>query len=133
MHLQQTLSGDASGLVNGLLGAGQVVFSALASGLILVVLTMYFMADLPRIRATLYRLVPHFRRPRAILLGDEIFAKVGGYVLGNLLISLIAGALTFGFLVIVGVPYALLLSIFVAMSTASPRTTCSSRGSSAGY
>ncbi len=114
-RLQQTLSGDASVLINGLLGAGQVVFSALSSFLILVVLTVYFLVDLPRIRATLYRLVPYSRRPRAILLGDEIFAKVGGYVLGNLLISLIAGVLTFGFLVIVGVPYALLLSIFVAI------------------
>jgi len=44
---------------------------------------------LSRIRATLYRLVPHSRRPRAILLGDEIFAKIGGYVLDNLLTSLI--------------------------------------------
>ncbi|MGH3779300.1 MAG: AI-2E family transporter, partial [Pseudonocardiaceae bacterium] len=114
-RLQQTLSGDASGLFNGLLGAGQVVFSALASTLIVVVLIAYFVVDLPRIRATLYRLVPHSRRPRAILLGDEIFAKVGGYVLGNLLISLIAGALVFTFLTIMGVPYALLLSIFVAI------------------
>jgi len=119
MHLQQRLqqafSGDASGLATGLLGAGQLAFSALASTLILVVLTVYFAADLPRIRATLYRLVPHSRRPRAILLGDEIFAKIGGYVLGNLLISLIAGVLTFTFLIIVGVPYALLLSLFVAI------------------
>ena len=119
LHLQQRLqqgaSGDASGLVNGLLSAGQVVLSALASTLILVVLTVYFVVDLPRIRATLYRLVPHSRRPRAILLGDEIFAKVGGYVLGNLLISVIAGVLSFIFLAIFGVPYALLLSIFVAI------------------
>ncbi|MGB9280555.1 MAG: AI-2E family transporter [Pseudonocardiaceae bacterium] len=118
-HLQQriqhTLSGDTSGLANGLLGAGQVVFSALASTLIVVVLIVYFVVDLPRIRATLYRLVPDSRRPRAILLGDEIFAKVGGYVLGNLLISLIAGALSFIYLAIMGVPYALLLSIFVAI------------------
>ena len=114
-RLQQTLSGDPSSVLNGLLGAGQVVFSALASTLILVVLTMYFVADLPRIRATLYRLVPHSRRPRAILLGDEIFTKVGGYVLGNLLISLIAGVLTFTFLTVARVPYALLLSIFVAL------------------
>ena len=103
-RVQQTLSGDASGLVNGVLGAGQVVFSALASALILIVLTMYFVADLPRIRATLYRLVPYSRRPRAILLGDEIFSNVGGSVLGNLLISLNAGFLTFLFLVIFGVP-----------------------------
>lgn len=94
-RLQQTFSGDASGLVNGLLGAGQVVFGALASGLILLVLTVYFVVDLPRIRATLYRLVPHSRRPRAILLGDAIFAKIGGYVLGNLLISLVAGILRY--------------------------------------
>jgi len=119
-RLQQTLSGDGSGLFNGLLGAGQVVFSALASTLIVVVLIAYFVVDLPRIRATLYRPVPHSRRPRAILLGDEIFAKVGGYVLGNLLISLIAGTLTFTFLAIVGVPYALLLSIFVAIMDLVP-------------
>ena len=92
-----------------------MVFSALSSTLIVIVLTVYFVADLPRIRANLYRLVPHSRRPRAILLGDEIFAKVGGYVLGNALISLIAGVLTFAFLVIMGVPYALLLAIFVAL------------------
>ena len=114
-RMQQTFSGDAGGLFNGLLGAGQVVFNALTSTLIVVVLTVYFVADLPRIRATLYRLIPHSRRPRAILLGDEIFAKVGGYVLGNLLISLITGVLTFVFLVIVRVPYPLLLSILVAV------------------
>jgi predicted PurR-regulated permease PerM len=119
IHLQQRLhhilSGDASSLVNGLLGAGQVVFSALTSTLIVIVLIVYFVVDLPRIRATLYRLLPDSRRPRAILLGDEIFAKVGSYVLGNLLISLIAGTLTVTFLTILGVPYALLLSIFVAI------------------
>jgi predicted PurR-regulated permease PerM len=114
-RLQQIVDGDGSGLVNGLLGAGQVVFSALSSTLIVIVLTVYFVADLPRIRANLYRLIPHSRRPRAILLGDEIFAKVGGYVLGNALISLIAGALTFTFLMIMRVPYGLLLSIFVAL------------------
>ncbi|HET9256406.1 MAG TPA: AI-2E family transporter [Pseudonocardiaceae bacterium] len=114
-RLHQILSGKASGLFNGLLGAGQVVFSALSSTLIVAVLIVYFVADLPRIRTTLYRLVPNSRRPRAILLGDEIFAKVGGYVLGNLLTSLIAGSLTSIFLAIVRVPYPLLLGIFVAL------------------
>jgi predicted PurR-regulated permease PerM len=114
-RLLQILNGDGSGLVNGLLGAGQVVFSALSSTLIVIVLTVYFLADMPRIRANLYRLVPHSRRPRAILLGDEVFAKVGGYVLGNLLISLIAGVLTFIAVLLAGLPYPLLLSIFVAL------------------
>ncbi|MGH3840005.1 MAG: AI-2E family transporter [Pseudonocardiaceae bacterium] len=119
LHLQQRLdqllSGKASSLFSGLLGAGQVVFNALSSTLIVAVLIVYFVADLPRIRTTAYRLVPNSRRPRAILLGDEIFAKVGGYVLGNLLTSLIAGSLTSIFLAIVRVPYPLLLGIFVAL------------------
>jgi predicted PurR-regulated permease PerM len=114
-RLEQTLNGQEAGLVTGLLGAGQAVFSALTSFLLLVVLTIYFLADLPRIRAAGYRLVPASRRPRAILLGDEIFTKVGSYVLGNLLISVIAGVLTYGWLLIFGVPYALLLSITVAI------------------
>jgi predicted PurR-regulated permease PerM len=67
-----------------LLGAGVAVFGMLTNLLVVLVLTVYFVADLPRIRAALYRLVPHSRRPRAILIGDEISAKVGGYVLGNL-------------------------------------------------
>jgi hypothetical protein len=101
---QQTLSRDTSRLFSGLLGAGQVVVNALSSTAIVAVLIVYFLADLPRIRATLYRFIPHSRRPRAILLGDEIFAKVGAFVLGNLITSLIAGSLTWIFLTIVGVP-----------------------------
>jgi predicted PurR-regulated permease PerM len=118
-HLQQRLEQgfDDQGfsLVGGLLGAGQAIFGVLADFLILMVLTVYFVADLPRIRAAGYRMVPASRRPRAILIGDEIFAKVGGYVLGNLLISIIAGVLTFAWLLIFDVPYALILAITVAV------------------
>jgi predicted PurR-regulated permease PerM len=79
------------------------------------VLTVYFLADLPRIRALGYRFVPHARRPRAILIGDDILAKIGGYVLGNLVISVIAAVLTFIWLLSFGVPYAFLLSVLVAL------------------
>jgi predicted PurR-regulated permease PerM len=116
-HLQQQLEGllNGPGIGSGLLGAGQAVFSALTNVLLLVVLTVYFLVDLPRIRAGGYRLIPHSRRPRAILIGDEIFTKVGGYVLGNLAISVIAGVLTLVWLLIFGVPYAALLAIAVAI------------------
>jgi predicted PurR-regulated permease PerM len=83
--------------------------------LVVIVLTIYFLVDMPRIRTTLYRLVPHTRRPRAILIGDEVFAKVGAYVLGNVLISVIAAVATFIWLMAFGVPYPLLLGIFVGI------------------
>lgn len=117
-HLQQAIESAFSsggGLTSGVLGAGKAVFNVVTDTLVVVVLTIYFVADLPRIRATMYRLIPHSRRPRAILIGDDIFSKVGGYVLGNLAVSVIAGVLTLVWLLIFGVPYAALLAIAVAV------------------
>lgn len=118
-HLQQritdTVNGSGESLVADVVSAGTVVFGALANMLIVIVLTVYFLVDLPRIRTTLYRLVPNTRRPRAILIGDEVFAKVGAYVLGNVLISIIAAVGTTIWLTVFDVPYPLLLGIFVGL------------------
>ena len=118
-HLQQritdTMNGAGGSAVGGIVKAGTAVFGALLDLLIVAVLTVYFLVAMPRIRATLYRLVPHSRRPRAILIGDQVYAKVGAYVLGNLAISVIAGTATFVWLVIFDVPYPLLLGLFVAL------------------
>ncbi|MEV3965083.1 AI-2E family transporter [Nocardia sp. NPDC050193] len=113
--MTQAWNGAGSSVVGEIATAGEAVFTALTDTVIVTVLTVYFLAGLPRLRAALYRFVPHSRRPRAILLGDEIFAKVGAYVAGNILISVIAGAATFLWLVAFSVPYALLLALFVAV------------------
>jgi predicted PurR-regulated permease PerM len=119
-HLEERLTAaldrdGGTGIFGGLLGAGQLVLTATTQTLTVMVLTIYFMYDLPRIRRLLYRLVPHSRRERAVALGDEMFAKVGGFVLGNLITSGIAGAGTFVWLVAWRIPYPLLLSLMVAL------------------
>jgi predicted PurR-regulated permease PerM len=114
-RLTRALSSGGSSAFDGLVGAGQIVLGVTTEALTVLVLTVYFLADLPRIRQLIYRLVPNSRRPRAILLGDEMFAKVGGFVLGNLITSLIAGAGTFVWLLAFGVPYPLLLALMVAL------------------
>ncbi|MEV6830075.1 AI-2E family transporter [Amycolatopsis sp. NPDC051102] len=87
----------------------------LADAAIVVVLATYFVADFPRIRTALYRLAPRSRRPRVILIGDAVFRKVGSYLVGNVVVSLIAGALTFAWLSAFGVPYSLVLAVLVAV------------------
>jgi predicted PurR-regulated permease PerM len=119
-HLQQRVQdlvsgGQGADVLNGVVGAGVAVLSTVGNILVVAALTIYFVADLPRIRRGLYRLVPHSRRPRVILIGDEIFAKVGAYVLGNVVISLVAGVCTYIWLLVFGVPYALLLALTVAV------------------
>jgi predicted PurR-regulated permease PerM len=117
-HIQQRLTSlvtsRGGSLVGGVLGAGALVLGTVSEILAIIVLSIYFLAGLPQIKMFAYRLIPHSRRPRAILIGDEIFAKVGGYVLGNFITSVIAGLGTYLWLLAWGVPYPLLLGMFVA-------------------
>ena len=118
-HIQQRLTSlvtsRGGSVVGGVLGAGALVVSTASAIVAILVLSIYFLFGLPQIKMFGYRLVPHSRRPRAILIGDEIFAKVGGYVLGNVITSVIAGLGTYLWLLAFGVPYPLLLGMFVAI------------------
>jgi predicted PurR-regulated permease PerM len=114
-RISKLLSSKGTALVGGVLGAGALVLSAASSVLVVVVLVIYFLAAMPRIKLFLYRLAPQSRRSRVILIGDEIFVKVGGYMLGNFLTSLIAGVGTWAWLQIFGIPYPLLLGLLVAL------------------
>jgi predicted PurR-regulated permease PerM len=113
-RLTKLVSNGGGSLVGGVLGAGALVLTTASAILAIIVLSIYFLAGLPQIKMFTYRLIPHSRRPRAILIGDEIFAKVGGYVLGNFITSVIAGLGTYLWLLIWGVPYPILLGMFVA-------------------
>ena len=114
-RLSKLLSSKGTALVGGVLGAGELVLSAASAMVIVTVLVVYFLAAMPHIKLFLYRLAPASRRPRVILIGDEIFVKVGGYMLGNFVTSLIAGLGTWAWLEIVGVPYPVLLGLLVAL------------------
>jgi len=116
-HIEQRvsslLSTKGSALVGGVIGAGQIVISTLSSMLLVAVMTVYFLIGMPQTKLFLYHLVPHSRRTRVVLLGDEIFTKVGGYVLGNVITSFIAGAGTFLWMLAWGIPYPALLGLLV--------------------
>jgi predicted PurR-regulated permease PerM len=49
------------------------------------------------------------------LLTEEVYGRVGGFMLGNLLTSVISGVGTYVWLLIFGVPYAILLALVVAL------------------
>ncbi|HXB15944.1 MAG TPA: AI-2E family transporter [Solirubrobacteraceae bacterium] len=96
-------------------GLGKALLSFISSVVLVVVVTIYLLADMPRVRRGIYLLAPRSRRPRMVLLTDEMMDRVGGYVLGNLLLSLIAGVGTALWALAFGIPYALLLGLLVAL------------------
>jgi predicted PurR-regulated permease PerM len=118
-HLLDSLRAKVAGggglPLGGILNVGAAIFGTFASVLTVVVLTVYFLANLPMIRRAAYRFVPASRRERVVLLGDEIAVRIGGYVLGNVITSVVAGVGTFVFLEIIRVPYAVALGLLVAV------------------
>jgi predicted PurR-regulated permease PerM len=114
-RLEKLVAGNGGSVIGGVLGAGKLVLSAASSVLVVTVLSIYFLAGLPQIKVVAYHLVPRSRRDRGILLGDEISRKVGGYVLGKVVTAVIIGAGTTVWMLAFGIPYALLLGLFVAL------------------
>lgn len=118
-HVQQRIADALNSAATPALGSavkvGKTVAGVASHVGIVAVMTVYFLAGLPDIRATFYRFIPKSRRPRAILIGDEVFAKFGDYLYGNVLTSVVAGAATSAWCVIFHIPYALLLGVFVAI------------------
>ncbi len=111
--LQDLLRGGSS--FQSVVGLGKALLGFISSFLLVTVVAVYLLVDLPRVRRAVYLLAPRSRRPRMVLLTDEIFDRVGGYVLGNVLLSVIAAALTIAWALIFGIPYALLQGLLVAL------------------
>jgi predicted PurR-regulated permease PerM len=119
-QLQGLVGTLPSRLGSGLLGFTSRVFGAVFNSLTVLVFTVYFMADMPRIRAGLVRLFPVSKRPGARQVVDLVVDKVGGYMIGNIIISLIAGVVAFIVFTVLGVPFALPLAFAVAICDLIP-------------
>jgi predicted PurR-regulated permease PerM len=122
-HIQQRIeSAVKKGGATKVLGLSGVAVSV-AKGVITIVLatvtilfmTFFMLLEGPAWVERFYGLLPERSRPRWRKVGHDIYRTVGGYVTGNLLISLIAGGLTTVVLLIMGVPYAVALGLIVAI------------------
>jgi predicted PurR-regulated permease PerM len=78
-------------------------------------MTLFMLLEGPMWVERFEQLVPETARPHWKRSIDGIYRTVGGYVTGNLVISLIAGLSTMIVLWIVGVPYAVALGVIVAV------------------
>jgi predicted PurR-regulated permease PerM len=118
LHLTGYLNGRSKlklPVANGLLGAGKILLSVSVATVTIVALTIYFLIALPGVKRLWLSLIARSRRERVGLLTDEVFSRVGGYMLGNLLTSVVSAVGTYIWLVIFGVPYALLLALVVGV------------------
>lgn len=102
------ISGTALALAKG-------VVTAVLATLTIIFMTFFMLLEGPRWVERFFSLLKPASRQRWQAVGHDIYRTVGGYVTGNLLISLIAGTLTAIVLAIMNVPYAIALGLIVAI------------------
>jgi predicted PurR-regulated permease PerM len=84
------------------------------------ILTAYFATSLPSMQRSVARLLRREHRDELEVILERTTGRIGGYVTGNVVVSLIAGVVTFVALLLLGVPYAVALAIWVALTDLIP-------------
>ncbi|NEN06665.1 AI-2E family transporter [Diaminobutyricibacter tongyongensis] len=107
------LQSNVGNITNGILQTGIGIASGIFGVIIVIILTVYFTASLPSIKRASYLLVPASKRARFADLADQITDSVGKYVMGQVSLALVNGALSAIFLTIIGAKFPILLA-FIA-------------------
>ena len=100
--------------------AAQTVARAVFAFVTITLLTFLFLSQSAAIGRAAQSIVPYRRRASARRIAADAAAAVSGYVIGNLIISLIAGVAAFVCLVALGVPSPVVLALFVAFADLIP-------------
>lgn len=93
-----------------------IIFNLLTVG----ILTIYFLTALPRGEEMAQGLVAGEHRQRNLRIFHEALQRIGGYVSGNIGISIVAGVFAFVALVIIGVPFPAAMAMWVAIADLIP-------------
>jgi predicted PurR-regulated permease PerM len=102
------------------LGFTRAVFGALANTLTVLVFTIYFMLDMPRLRRGVTRLVPRRSRGHFSDVADLVIDKVGAYMIGQILTAFVAGVFAFVAMTVIGVQFPIPLAILVSFTALIP-------------
>jgi predicted PurR-regulated permease PerM len=103
------------GLSGTALSVTRSVVTAVVAVLTIAFLTLFMLLEGPMWVERFIGLLPEEQQPRWRAVGQEIYKVVGGYVAGNLLISVIAGIASTLVLLVLGIQYAVALGLLVAL------------------
>jgi predicted PurR-regulated permease PerM len=117
--VREAVSSGGASKVLGLTGTAVSITKSVITLVVAIItitfLTFFMLLEGPAWMERFYALLPEGSQARWRRVGYDVYRTVGGYVTGNLLISLIAGTLTTIILLILGVPFAVALGVIVAI------------------
>jgi predicted PurR-regulated permease PerM len=90
------------------------LFNAVITIVTVLVMTFFLLLDGNKLFEWVVRELGPARGPRVRAIAEEVYESVGGYVTGNLTISVIAGVTTYLVLTVLGVPFAVPLAVLMS-------------------
>lgn len=108
----EDLTGTVAG---GVLGLASTVFGFLFFAATVTLFSFYMIADLPKLQRTILATMPEAQQRRAMRIWDVAVEKMGGYIYSRLILAVVSAAVTYAFLSILGIPFAISLGIWVGI------------------
>jgi predicted PurR-regulated permease PerM len=91
------------------------VITAVVATLTIIFMSFFMLLEGPMWVERIFGLIPEEQQPRWRKVGHDIYRTVGGYITGNLLISLIAGVSSGIVMWLVGMPFVIALGLLVGL------------------
>ena len=117
---QASLTRAAERLRGSNIELAQVVLTGVIAFVTVVAVAFAFITQAPGLSRGAMSVVPHRRREAVRRVGTEIGRAISGYMVGNLLVSLVAGSTAFICLLALGVPSPVVLALWVAFADLIP-------------
>lgn len=121
-HVDSYVQSNASKLTNLLtsssgtaIGAARKVLSGLVSVITIFLLALFIEIEAPRLYDAISILAGRSKRASLFRVRERLVKAITGFVLGNVATSLIAGIVVYVTLLLLGVPFAIVLAVWVAL------------------
>lgn len=112
--------GHLAAIGGGVLQVGVTIVTGISGAIIILVLSLYFLASLPAIKQSFYRVLPAYGRPRVADLTEKITDSIGGYLMGMVILAFCNATFVFLMFFFMGLPFPLLLAVVAFCITLIP-------------
>lgn len=100
-------------MLGGVVQVGISFFTGIFGFIVILVLTVFFLASLSSLKNSLSKLVPKSKRDRYVQISDQVSKSVGRYVIGQVSVSALNAVLGFIVMSLLGLQFALVLAFVV--------------------
>lgn len=104
----------------GVIKVGVSIASGISGLVIVIVLSLYFLASLPTIKASLVRLTAARNRPTVTKMTDQIVDSIGGYLMGMVILAFCNSIIALILHLVLSLPFPLLMAVLAFCITLIP-------------